>query len=190
MRISSDTAVERECLQRRYRPARVRLLFVGEAPPASGRFFYCANSGLYRTIRDTFVTAFPALDGREFLASFRALGCYLVDLCATPVDRLPSELRARTCTDAEARLSRTVQDLCPKIIITVVRSIAPNVMRSLQQANWRGAYYQLPYPGRWLHHRVAFEASLVPVLQRELGKDSRPGHLCSDKILGNSFRCR
>ena len=190
MRISSDTAVDRECLQRRYRPARVRLLFVGEAPPASGRFFYCANSGLYRTIRDTFVTAFPALGDSDFLGSFRALGCYLVDLCATPVDRLASELRAKTCTDAEARLTRTVQDLCPKIIITVVRSIAPNVMRSLQQANWRGAYYQLPYPGRWRHHRVAFEASLVPVLQRELGKDSHPGHLRSNDILGNNFRAR
>lgn len=190
MRISSDTAVDRECLQRRYRPERVRLLFVGEAPPASGRFFYCANSGLYRTIRDTFVTAFPALGGRDFLTSFRALGCYLVDLCATPVDRLPSKLRAKTCTDSEARLTRTVQDLCPKIIITVVRSIAPSVMRSLQQANWRGAYYQLPYPGRWRHHRVAFEASLVPVLQLELEKDSRPRHFCSNDILGNNFRSR
>ena len=177
MRISSDTAVDKECLQRRYRPERVRLLFVGEAPPDSGRFFYCANSGLYRAIRDAFVTSFPALGGGDFLASFLALGCYLVDLCATPVDRLPSELRAKTCTDAEARLTRTVQDLCPKIVITVVRSIAPNVMRSLQQANWRGAYHQRPYPGRWRHHRVAFEASLVPVLQRELGKDSRTGHL-------------
>lgn len=127
MRMSGDTAVDRECLRRRYRPVPVRLLFVGEAPPASGRFFYCANSGLYRTIRDTFVTAFPALGGRDFLASFRALGCYLVDLCATPVDRLTSELRAKTCANAEARLSSTLEDLARK---SSLRSFAPSHLTS------------------------------------------------------------
>ena len=172
-----DTAVDRETLRKRYRPARVRLLFVGEAPPASGRFFYCANSGLYRTIRDTFVTAFPVLGETDFLKSFRALGCYLVDLCAVPVDQLTNQRRAKICGDAEVRFSRMLEQLCPKIIVTVVRSIGPNVVRSQQQANWRGAYYELPYPGRWQHHRQAFEASLVPVLRRELGQELRSGHL-------------
>ena len=80
MGAESKTADAKEVLRERYRPAHVRLLFVGEAPPASGLFFYRADSGLYRAIRSAFVTAFPALRSEDFLASFQALGCYLVDL--------------------------------------------------------------------------------------------------------------
>jgi hypothetical protein len=55
--VGSDAkaSIARERLRRRYRPDGVRILFVGEAPPASGRFFYQADSGLYRAVRDTFV---------------------------------------------------------------------------------------------------------------------------------------
>lgn len=165
------TALARERLRRSYRPACVRLLFIGEAPPASGRFFYLANSGLYRAFQDTFVTAFPELEGADFLASFRALGCYLVDLCPMPVDRLPRAERRRACADGEARLSKTLEQLRPEIVITVVRSIATNVMRSQQRANWRGTHIEVPYPGRWQSHRLAFKAALAPVLVRELGND-------------------
>ena len=47
MRFNREAALAREHLRRRYRPAHVDLLFIGEAPPASGRFFYQADSGLY-----------------------------------------------------------------------------------------------------------------------------------------------
>jgi len=52
----------------RQRPRRVGVLFVGEAPPDSGRFFYQADSGLYRAIREAFIEAFPVLRERSFLA--------------------------------------------------------------------------------------------------------------------------
>ena len=81
-------AMSNESLREHYRPAHVNLLFVREAPPASGRFFYRCNSGLYRAIRGAFVAAFPTLHDLEFLESFQALGCYLVDLCDKPIDRL------------------------------------------------------------------------------------------------------
>ena len=89
----------RERLRRRYRPARVRILFVGEAPPASGRFFYQADSGLYRAVRQTFLSAFPELKRAEFLESFRKLDCYLVDLCRSP-GRPPAHHAAPPCVHA------------------------------------------------------------------------------------------
>src|SRR5215469_15628818 len=92
---------KRERLRRRYRPDRVRILFVGEAPPVSGRFFYQGDSGLYRAIRDTFVMAFPSLQRDEFLEEFQALGCYLVDLCGEPVDHLVRSTRTRICRAGE-----------------------------------------------------------------------------------------
>ena len=87
----------RERLRRSYRPKRVRMLFVGESPPASGRFFYQADSGLYRAVRGTFMRAFPEIRKDEFLAGFRDLGCYLVDLCGEPVDDLGAKQRKQIC---------------------------------------------------------------------------------------------
>jgi hypothetical protein len=37
---ASITTAGRECLRRRYRPTQMRMLFVGEAPPAPGRLLY------------------------------------------------------------------------------------------------------------------------------------------------------
>jgi hypothetical protein len=169
-RSSLDSTLARERLRRRYRPAQVRLLFVGEAPPASGRFFYQADSGLYRAIRGAFVTALPGLQEDDFLESFQTLNCYLVDLCGRPVDRLDALQRKQACTEGEIRLGRIIRQLQPEIVITVVRSIAANVIRAQQLSNWKGVHLVLPYPGRWKHHRAAFEDMLIPVLREELAK--------------------
>jgi hypothetical protein len=170
VRFNSETALGRERLRRRYRPAQVRLLFVGEAPPASGRFFYQADSGLYRAIRGAFVAALPDLREDDFLESFRTLNCYLVDLCGRPVDRLDTARRKHARTEGEIPLSRIVRRLQPRIIITVVRSIVANVIRAQQLSNWMGVHLVLPYPGRWKQHRAAFDELLIPVLKKELPK--------------------
>lgn len=162
------TLATRERLRQRYRPHRVRILFVGEAPPASGRFFYHADSGLYRAVRDTFLAAFPGMRSAHFLDSFRSLGCYLVDLCGMPVDRMNPRSRQRACLAGEASLSRRIRRLRPKIIVTVVRSIGINVRRAEQHANWSGPHFELPYPGRWHRYRREFRRKLVSVLRANL----------------------
>jgi hypothetical protein len=164
----SRSSRERERLRRSYRPVRVRVLFVGESPPASGRFFYQADSGLYRAIREAFVAASPALQKRDFLEAFRDLGCYLVDLCEKPVDRLSKVSRGKACRNGEIPLAKTIRKLRPQILIVVVRSIAPNVKRSEQRANWTGQHIELRYPGRWHHHRAAFVRQLAPLLRKNL----------------------
>jgi hypothetical protein len=168
LRANYKTTNSRELLREQYRPTKVRFLFVGESPPASGRFFYQADSGLYRAIRDVFFIAFPVLRNTAFLESFQALGCYLVDLCGKPVDRLDKYERKRVCAEGEVRLAQSIEELQPRLIITLVRSIVVNVKRAQQKANWVGQNLDLPYPGRWLHHRAAFQDLLIPVLRREL----------------------
>jgi hypothetical protein len=162
------TPAAKESLRKRYRPDAVQILFVGESPPASGRFFYQADSGLYRALRDTFVAAFPALREREFLESFRSLGCYLVDLCGQPVDQMTRKARQCVCHAGEVRLSRKVRQLRPKIVVTVVRSIGGNVRRAEERASWSGIHVELPYPGRWHHYRAEFRRKLVPMLRKHL----------------------
>ena len=162
------SANARERLRRSFRPGKVRILFVGEAPPASGRFFYRADSGLYRAIQDTFLTALPALPEEDFLDSFQALGCYLVDLCGEPVDHMDSEARLGICRAGEVRLARTIKFLRPAAIVTLVRSIEANVKRAQEKAGWSGPHVGLPYPGRWQRHRVEFSRRLVPMLREIL----------------------
>ena len=167
-RARPEAEAARERLRRRYRPARVRLLFVGESPPASGRFFYQADSGLYRAIRRTFLSAFPDLEDADFLEAFRNLDCYLVDLCGRPVDGLSMEQRRLAWTQGETRLAAMIRQLEPEVIVTVVRSIAANVARAQARAKWQGPHIELPYPGRWKTHRLAFERALRPMLRRTL----------------------
>jgi hypothetical protein len=175
--------VARERLRRRYRPAQVKILFVGESPPASGRFFYQADSGLYRAVRGTFLAVFPALEDVEFLDAFRALDCYLVDLCGEPVDRMGRKLRAETCNAGVIRLSRMIRQMQPKIIVTLVRSIAENVRRAESLAGWYGEHLELPYPGRWKTHQLEFADGLMPILKRELRAKVKKLKHCSPGTL-------
>jgi len=166
--VKNRHALARERLRRKYRPARVRLLFVGEAPPASGRFFYRADSGLYSAIREAFAISFLGISQLDFLESFRDLGCYLVDLCREPVDRLTARQRKKTWFESEARLAALLKRIRPQVVITVLLSISPSVKRAQARANCAAPQLQLPYPGRWKRHRVAFLKQLVPFLRRNL----------------------
>lgn len=172
-----STLHKRERLRRRYRPNHVRILFVGEAPPASGRFFYQGDSGLYRAVRDTFMAAFPSISKDDFLGKFCALGCYLVDLCGQPVDHLASGARMSVCGAGEVHLARTIRALRPMVVVTLVRSIRNSVGRAQRMAGWTGLHLELPYPGRWKHHRVEFQRQLTPVLLQTLSQPSRESAL-------------
>ena len=155
-----------ESLRRSFLPSAVGLLFIGESPPASGRFFYQADSGLYRAMRDAFV-AIDRAAGENFLAAFQAAGCYLIDLCPHPVDHLDSKSRRAACRAAEPSLARTIAQLNPRRIATVVRSIEGNVTAAASRAGWHGPILHLPYPGRWSRHRDIFLALLAKELPSE-----------------------
>ena len=149
------------------RPPRVRLLFIGESPPASGRNFHAADSSLYRVMEATFLRAWPALGRRgDFRATFRDLGCGLVDLSETPVDRLTPTERRAACRAGEARLANELIALAPRAIVTVVRSIEPNMRRVIAHAGWDGEWLALPYPGRWAGPRTEFVSTLEAALKR------------------------
>jgi hypothetical protein len=159
------TRRERERVRESFRPRRIRILFIGEAPPASGRFFYSANSGLYRAMRDAFTAVNPRIDDKNFLRLFQASGCYLTDLYPKPVDHLDANSRHRARIAGEGILSEKLIRLRPEKIAPVLRAITNHVKNAALQANWRGEIIELPYPGRWHRHRVQFLEALEPILQ-------------------------
>ena len=141
------TRCQREALRRCFQPARVKLLFIGESPPASGRFFYCGDSGLYRAMRDVFRTLDPSISDATFLQTFRESGFYLVDLCPEPVDKLPPRLRRAACAVAEKPLARIIARVQPRMIATLVRSIEGNVTRALERGRWKARSSTCPIRG-------------------------------------------
>jgi len=153
----------REALRRRFRPSNVRVLFVGESPPASGRFFYRRDSGLYRAMRNLFELADPSVSDENFLQKFQECGCYLVDLCSEPVDKLESNARRAAHVAGERSLRRKIGRLQPEVIVSLCRSILPSVSRAATAANWTGPIMEVPYPGRWIHHNRIFTAKLLPL---------------------------
>lgn len=160
--VDHSRAHERERLRQRYRPAQIGLLLVGESPPASGRFFYRRDSGLYRAIRDAFRTVDPSITDDTFLETFRRVGCYLIDTCSDSVDVLDARSRRSACLASEPTLTRKIRHLQPAAIVTLLKSIRDNVRRAADRARWHGLIVELPYPGRWTSHRKMFIEGFVP----------------------------
>lgn len=171
--IRAVTRAARERLRRSFRPEIVKVLFFGESPPAAGTFFYAADSELYRSTRDVFEAVVPACKTSEsFLACFASLGCYLVDLCLDPVNQLTrsddgslqKRLRARRA--GEGRLAKTLMELQPQAIVVLLKGIVPNVRRAAALANSNAERFELTYPSRWHHHRVAYRRELATLLRK------------------------
>ena len=155
----------REVLRRKFLPMHVRILFIGESPPASGRFFYRRDSGLYRAVRSLFQAADPSISDEEFLHRFRKCGCYLIDACTDPVDKLEPKLRRAACAAGERSLSRRIRRQRPEMIVSLVRSTRGNIDRAAATANWYGPIIDVPYPGRWIRHRKVFATKLMPYVK-------------------------
>jgi len=166
--VKTLSRTQQEKVRRSFRPLQVRILFVGESPPASGRFFYQRDSGLYRALFQAFQLSDASISEDEFLESFQARGCYLVDLCHDPVDKLTAVERREACLTGEAALAREIQTAKPERIVTMVRSIEKNVRRAALEAGWKGRFLHLPYPGRWSRLRTIFVEQLVQELQTPL----------------------
>ena len=68
-------------------PSSLQLLFIGESPPASGRFFYRGDSGLYRAMRDAFHAVVPLSTDDNFLGGQGAKGTQVLLDKGKPVAR-------------------------------------------------------------------------------------------------------
>jgi hypothetical protein len=63
--------MDREAVRAQYRPQRIATLFVGESPPASGKFFYYGNTALAHNMEAAMVAAGLGGSG-SFFERFKA----------------------------------------------------------------------------------------------------------------------
>lgn len=135
----SDATLGIDELRARFRPDNVRWLFVGESSPVGGTHFYRADSNLFRATRAAFARALGAEvpDGPAFLHWVRTWGGWLVDIADHPVNRLDPVARTDAVVAGTARLTRTIRDTRPKVIVCVKASIATQVRAAATEAGLR-----------------------------------------------------
>ena len=139
--------------RRSYRPDDIRVLFIGESPPAGGTFFYDGNSKLYRATKEAFETAIPTLRREgEFLTAFQRLGCYLEELAPRPVNGLPEADREQACWEGARPLARRIKPYGPLAVTLVIKRIDRPAREALNRAGLADVPIEkLPFPNRPAH---------------------------------------
>jgi hypothetical protein len=166
----ADRVAAFEQVRQRFRPEEVGVLFVGESPPAGGTFFYQANSNLYEATKAAFGAA-GLPPGKNFLERFKALGCYLDDLCLEPVNHLkldnPLARKKRLALRVQGRapLADRMRKQPPRAIIVVMKGIEDDVRAAAVAAGLEDVpVHALPFPAR-REHRDRYVLDLEAILR-------------------------
>ena len=170
---------DRERLRLRYRPAHVKVLFVGESPPRTGAFFYRGDSDLYQATKVVFEAvcgqSWTWDDPAPFLRWFRGAGCYVDDLSHEPITHLklknPAEkvLRMERRQDSVSGLAERIRVAAPLAMIVVGKGVESDVQGALALA---GAplvteLYSVTFPaGRWPNLHRAHAQELTAALEK------------------------
>jgi hypothetical protein len=154
-----------EALRKRYRPAQVGVLFIGESRPANGTFFYAGDSRLSQYTEEAFSAMYrPFRDPQSFLACFRDLNCYLVDLCPCPVNNLPRRQRTAARKAGKDHLVSTIAELQPDAAVVVMKGIKKLAMRAISQATQQSIPIRvLSFPAQG--HEREYVTELTRVVQ-------------------------
>ncbi len=154
-----------EALRKSYKPERVIVLLVGEAPPSNGTFFYKCNSNLFKYTTEAFAAAYGLQfqSDTDFLAFFKGRGFFLDDLRLQPIDIAD---RARQRQAAVGYLAIRIQDYHPKYVIAVMKGIEPYVREAASLAAIQPTVIRaVDFPTRG--HHSDFARGLTAIL-REL----------------------
>jgi hypothetical protein len=162
--------MDAELIREAYKPGAVRLLLVGESPPANGGFFYLKN----RKVRMTKYTS-QALgrahgmkfrNNEEFLNYFQMCGCYLDDLCHFPVDNLPAVEREAHLKNSIDGLALRIRDMNPVVVAIVLRKIEWHVREAIQISDRDLEVFVLPFPGN--SHQTKYVEQLSEIIRAQV----------------------
>ena len=151
-----------ENLRANYQPDNIRVLFIGESPPASGKFFYRENSTLYYATKEAFNN--PS----NFLIKFQNWGFFLDDLVLFPINRFDDMKRKAERLDHQAELAARLMKYQPLAVVSVMKSIKSHVDTAIELAGLSVINYALPFP--WSEH---YRIQYVNILQKLLPRFER-----------------
>lgn len=159
---SADTARRRrERAARKYKPARVKLLLIAEAPPSAlDRYFYFddvrAQDSLFRYVARSILGVEPTRENKaHLLARLRDLGVFLIDLKPDPIDGTP-------LSESVPGLVRRARRLTPGKVILIKATVYDAAFTALREARLLVVDERVPFPGSGQQRRfqVAFARAL------------------------------
>jgi hypothetical protein len=128
--------------QDKYRPDVIKVLFVGESPPVSGKYFYCGNNSLLNEMRRALGRNHDT--DEDFLINFRDCGWYLDDLVQNPVSER-TELKNK-CRAAVDDLATRIRCYKPSIVVCLLRRIRDHVETAVLKADSDACVYAVSFP--------------------------------------------
>lgn len=137
-----------EIIRRTYKPEVVKVLYIGESVPAGRTFFYNSDSILFDAIHKAYKEVLPACgNGRTFLRFFQFKGCYLVDLCDIPVNKLPYPQRQVEREKGIIPLSEKIKKFQPQAIVILMSGIEKEVHLAISRSGIKTIYINTtPFP--------------------------------------------
>jgi hypothetical protein len=146
--LSNNVARQRrEAAAAKYRPMRVRLLLVAEAPPAAlDRYFYFENvptqDGLFRHVVRAVLGLEPSRVGKASqLQQLADAGVFLIDLKTEP--KRPADSLEEFVPDLVARAVA----LQPEHVITIKANVCDLAQQPFRAAGLRVVNERVPFPG-------------------------------------------
>ena len=150
-----------------YRPDKIKILLVGESPPASEKFFYVEGGAMTAFTRQAFKRAYHrSFPRQEFLSDFQSLGCFLDDLCHSPVNRLKGHEREQALQDNIDSLADRIRHAAPEVVIAVFKKIGEYVRQAVRESGVPSTVYVLYAPGNG--HQNKYIEGLSEILSQHL----------------------
>lgn len=154
----------------RYRPQRVKVLFVAESPPSSGKFFYFGENNLLSHLRSAVReslkddASFSLKEDASFLNWLKEYGWFLDDLVVKPIDNVSAAQRERECREARPDLASRIRRYQPSAIVTILLRIRDHVEIAACRADSKACLYFVPFPGHG--NQKEFRADMARILPR------------------------
>lgn len=148
---------EREQLRYSFIPSKIKILYIGESPPAGGTFFYKADSILFTAIQESFKSVFPNCgNGQSFLNFFKNNHLFLDDLCHYPINKFKDSIREQARQSEVRSLSKRLTEMKPRIIISVMKRINPHLQKAISISGIEiESFDELPFP------RIEYKARFI-----------------------------
>jgi len=157
--------VKIEDIRKNYLPDKVKILFVGESAPESGKFFYkgdLATTFTQKAFEKVFNCRFN--NHQDFLSFFKGKGCYLDDLSLIPVNNMNRAEREATLESGVDSFSKRLESISPDIIIVIMKKIKKHVSEAIGKSKLDNVcVHSLPFPG--YGHQNKYENGLVEILK-------------------------
>lgn len=159
-----------EILRKSFKPDKIKVLLVGEAPPSNGTFFYKRDSNLFRYTKEAFSQALGLRfrSDADFLVLFRDRGFFVDDLRLQPIDRDQRVAQRQAAVDSFAA---RMQEHNPLYVVVIMKAIEEYVQQAVSVSVIRARrIWVIPFPShgnqrRYVRELVNILSDLMPDIE-------------------------